>query len=77
MVSEQHFRLSNLRVTVTAIEGRSVCGMHVGDYFDVTESCKVQIPVDRHSCLRRCVRSIQTTGWRRIAWSSALILMND
>ncbi len=51
MVSEQHFRLSNLRVTVTAIEGRSVCGMHVGDYFDVTESCKVQIPVDRHFCL--------------------------
>jgi len=50
-VSEQHFRLSNLRVTVTAIEGRSVCGMHVGDYFDVTESSRVQIPEGKHFCL--------------------------
>ena len=50
-MSEQHFRLSNLRVTVTAIEGRSVCGMHVGDYFEVTESSRVQIPEGKHFCL--------------------------
>ena len=30
-----NFELYDLRVTVTAIEGRSVCSMQVGDYFDL------------------------------------------
>jgi uncharacterized repeat protein (TIGR04076 family) len=41
--------LHDLRVTVDSIEGRAVCGLRVGDYFEVTESSRVTIP--RHFCL--------------------------
>jgi uncharacterized repeat protein (TIGR04076 family) len=44
-------RLYDLRVTVERIEGRSVCGLEVGDYFEVTESSRVRIPKGRHFCL--------------------------
>lgn len=44
-------RLYDLRVTVERIEGRSVCGLEVGDYFEVTESSRVHIPEGRHFCL--------------------------
>jgi uncharacterized repeat protein (TIGR04076 family) len=44
-------RIYDLRVTVERIEGRSVCGMEVGDYFELTESSKVRIPDGRHFCL--------------------------
>lgn len=44
-------RLFDLRVTVERIEGRSVCGLQVGDYFEVTESNRVRIPAGRHFCL--------------------------
>jgi uncharacterized repeat protein (TIGR04076 family) len=44
-------RLYDLRVTVERIEGRSVCGLEVGDYFEVTESSRVRIPAGRHFCL--------------------------
>jgi uncharacterized repeat protein (TIGR04076 family) len=44
-------RLYDLRVTVVRIEGRSVCGLEVGDYFEVTESSRVRIPEGRHFCL--------------------------
>ncbi|MER3409469.1 MAG: TIGR04076 family protein [Thermoleophilia bacterium] len=44
-------RLYDLRVTVERIEGRSVCGLAVGDYFEVTESCRVRIPPGKHFCL--------------------------
>ena len=44
-------RLHDLRVTVERIEGRSVCGLEVGDYFEVTESSRVRIPEGRHFCL--------------------------
>ena len=37
-------RLYDIRVTVERIEGRSVCGLEVGDYFEVTESNRVRIP---------------------------------
>jgi uncharacterized repeat protein (TIGR04076 family) len=47
----QTFALHDLRVTVAAIEGRSVCGLRVGDYFEVTESSKVRIPEGHHFCL--------------------------
>ena len=43
--------LYDLRVTVDRIEGRSVCGLRPGDYFDVTESSRVRIPEGRHFCL--------------------------
>jgi uncharacterized repeat protein (TIGR04076 family) len=45
------FELYDLRVTVDRIEGRSVCGLQVGDYFEVTESSRVRIPAGRHFCL--------------------------
>jgi uncharacterized repeat protein (TIGR04076 family) len=45
------FELYDLRVTVERIEGRSVCGLEVGDYFEVTESSRVRIPAGRHFCL--------------------------
>ena len=44
-------QLYDLRVTVERIEGRSVCGLEVGDYFEVTESSRVRIPEGRHFCL--------------------------
>ena len=44
-------RLYDLRVTVERIEGHSVCGLEVGDYFELTESSRVRIPAGRHFCL--------------------------
>ena len=45
------FDLYDLRVTVEKIEGRSVCSMEVGDYFDLTESNKLRIPAGKHFCV--------------------------
>jgi len=44
------FRFST-SVTVERIEGRSSCGLAVGDYFEVTESSHLRIPPDRHFCI--------------------------
>jgi uncharacterized repeat protein (TIGR04076 family) len=49
--TSDQFELYDLRVTVDAIEGRSVCGMQVGDYFELTESSRVRIPAGKHFCL--------------------------
>ena len=49
--ADDQFRLANLRVTVVAIEGRSVCGLAVGDFFEVTESSRLRIPAGKHFCL--------------------------
>ena len=43
--------LYDLRVTVERIEGRSVCGLQVGDFFELTESSRLRIPAGRHFCL--------------------------
>jgi uncharacterized repeat protein (TIGR04076 family) len=45
------FELYDLRVTVERIEGRPVCGLSVGDYFELTESNRVRIPPGKHFCL--------------------------
>ena len=45
------FTLFDLRVVVEQIEGRSVCGLVPGDYFEVTESSHIRIPADRHFCI--------------------------
>jgi uncharacterized repeat protein (TIGR04076 family) len=45
------FSLFDLRVVVERIEGRSVCGLVPGDYFEVTESSRIRIPPDRHFCI--------------------------
>jgi uncharacterized repeat protein (TIGR04076 family) len=43
--------LYDLRVTVERIEGRSVCGLEVGDWFELTESSRIRIPEGRHFCI--------------------------
>jgi len=45
------FTLYDLRITVHSIEGRSVCGLQVGDYFEVTESNKLRLPEGKHFCI--------------------------
>jgi uncharacterized repeat protein (TIGR04076 family) len=47
----QTFELYDLRVTVVEIKGRSVCGLSVGDYFEVTESNRLRIPPGKHFCI--------------------------
>src|SRR5947209_20543089 len=44
-------KLYDLRVTVERIEGRSVCGLEVGDYFELTESSRLRIPAGKHFCI--------------------------
>lgn len=43
--------LYDLRIVVDRIEGRSVCGLKVGDYFEVTQSSELRIPSGKHFCL--------------------------
>jgi uncharacterized repeat protein (TIGR04076 family) len=43
--------LWDLRVTVESIGGRSVCGLVVGDYFDLTHSSRLSVPTGRHFCI--------------------------
>ena len=45
------FELYDLRVTVERIEGRSVCGLQIGDYFELTESSRLRIPAGKHFCI--------------------------
>jgi uncharacterized repeat protein (TIGR04076 family) len=47
----QNFELYDLRVTVVEIKGRPVCGLNVGDYFEVTESNRLRIPPGKHFCI--------------------------
>ncbi len=50
-MDDTRFTLYDLRITVVAIEGRSVCGLAVGDSFEVTESNQLRIPAGKHFCL--------------------------
>ena len=43
--------LYDLRVTVERVEGRSVCGLQPGDYFELTESSRLRIPAGKHFCV--------------------------
>jgi len=43
-LSEDVTELFDLRVIVERIEGRSACGLEVGDYFELTESSRLRIP---------------------------------
>ncbi len=45
------FELYDLRVTVVEIRGRAVCGLNVGDYFEVTNSNQLRIPAGKHFCI--------------------------
>lgn len=41
----------DLRVTVDRVEGRSVCGMRPGDYFDLVASNELRLPDGKHFCI--------------------------
>lgn len=45
------FDIYDLRITVDEIRGESVCGLSVGDYFELTESSKLRIPDGQHFCI--------------------------
>ena len=50
-MSEDVTEVYDLRVTVDRIEGRSVCGLAVGDSFELTESSRLRIPDGHHFCV--------------------------
>jgi uncharacterized repeat protein (TIGR04076 family) len=43
--------LYDLRCVVDRIEGRSVCGMAVGDYFELEHSAHLTLPPGSHFCV--------------------------
>ncbi len=43
--------LYDLRVTVDRIEGRSVCGLAEGDYFELVRSNELRLPEGKHFCV--------------------------
>ena len=43
--------LFDLRVTVESIEGRSVCGLTVGDWFELVNSSELRLPDGKHFCI--------------------------
>lgn len=47
----EDMELFDLRVTVESIEGRSVCGLAVGDYFELVNSSELRIPEGKHFCI--------------------------
>ena len=47
----REFEIYDIRVTVDSIESRSVCGLEVGDYFEVVESSKLVIPDGKFFCI--------------------------
>lgn len=71
-------KVYDLRVVVERIEGRSVCGMKVGDHIDLTESSRLSLPEGQHFCmyaLAACLPLLpakqralaEGTGWPRTA----------
>ncbi|MBM3743480.1 MAG: TIGR04076 family protein [Actinobacteria bacterium] len=50
-MSEKDIELYDLRVVVDRIEGRSVCGLMPGDYFELTNSNQIKIPEGKHFCI--------------------------
>ncbi len=71
------FDLYDLRVTVVAIEGRSVCGLQVGDYFEVTESSRLRLPADRHFCIYALGAALPLLAAKQRALSSGDWLEQD
>lgn len=50
-MAERRFTLYDLRVTVVEIQGRSVCGLEVGDGFEVRDSSRLVLPEGKHFCI--------------------------
>jgi uncharacterized repeat protein (TIGR04076 family) len=49
--AEESAALYDLRVVVERIEGRSVCGMQVGDWFELTHSSRLRTCPSRFFCV--------------------------
>ncbi|MET8141116.1 TIGR04076 family protein [Sphaerisporangium sp. NPDC005288] len=49
--AEGDMELYDLRVVVDRIDGRSVCGMRVGDRFDLEQSAHLRLPDGAHFCV--------------------------
>jgi uncharacterized repeat protein (TIGR04076 family) len=47
----EDMQLYDLRVSVDRIEGRSVCGLQVGDYIDIVRSNEMRLPEGKHFCM--------------------------
>jgi len=45
------FSLYDLRVTIVEIRGRSVCGMQIGDSFELRNSSQLALPDGRYFCI--------------------------
>jgi uncharacterized repeat protein (TIGR04076 family) len=43
--------LFDLRVTVESIHGRPVCGLAVGDWFELVNSSELRLPDGKHFCI--------------------------
>ncbi|MCU1491862.1 MAG: hypothetical protein JWM85_3267 [Acidimicrobiaceae bacterium] len=43
--------LYDLRVVVERVEGRSVCGLAPGDFFELSASNRLTIPAGKHFCI--------------------------
>ena len=71
------FGLYDLRVIVERIEGRSVCGLQVGDYFELTESSKVRMPPGKHFCLYALAAVLPLLPAKQRALDSADWLAQD
>lgn len=50
-MNDDRFSLYDLRVTVSEIRGRSVCGLAVGDWFELRESNRLVLPEGKHFCI--------------------------
>ncbi|MEV6928900.1 TIGR04076 family protein [Dactylosporangium sp. NPDC051485] len=51
MSEDNDMEIYDLRVTVEQIEGRSVCGMAVGDWFELERSAHLRLPDGKHFCV--------------------------
>jgi uncharacterized repeat protein (TIGR04076 family) len=49
-VSNKDMELYDLRIVVDRIEGRSVCHLKPGDYYEIVNSSEVRIPEGKHFC---------------------------
>jgi uncharacterized repeat protein (TIGR04076 family) len=49
-MTKEQMELFDLKVTVCEIKGRSVCGMSVGDYFEVKNSDQLTLPEGQAFC---------------------------
>ena len=47
----EDMELYDLRVVVDSIGGRSVCGLAVGDQFELVNSAELRIPDGKHFCV--------------------------